>query len=109
MLPHTGLDGCGPAAFVLTSEAPSPNNTFVSPVVSSFAKRGSPQDVVLLASEGTVIPPTAAEAEAAAASTDPDSAWLGCIIAPHTIMAGTLVQVRAAGGGCRVASWSLQR
>jgi hypothetical protein len=88
-----GTDGCGPAAFVLTSEAPAANNTFVSPVVSSYAKRGSPQEVVLRASEGTVIPPTAAEAEAAAASPDPDSAWLGCIIAPHTIMAGTLVQV----------------
>ncbi len=99
-----GTNGCGAPAFVLTSEAPTGNNTLVSPLVSSYAKRGSPQDVVLRASEGSVIPPTAAELEAAAASSEPDSAWLGCIIAPHTIMAGTLVQVRARrkGWGCRI-------
>ena len=91
-----GLDGCSPPAYVLTSEAAAANNsnTFVSPTVSSYTKRGSPEEVALRASEGTVFPPTAAEAEAAAASPDPDSAWLGCIIAPNAIMAGKFVQVR---------------
>lgn len=91
-----GLDGCSPPAYVLTSEAAAANNsnTFVSPTVSSYTKRGSPEEVALRASEGTVFPPTAAEVEAAAARPDPDSAWLGCIIAPNAIMAGKLVQVQ---------------
>lgn len=93
---------------VLVSQGLSPNNSFVSPLVSSYTKRGASQDLLVQATEGTVIPPTAAELEAAAASSDPDSAWLGCIVAPRAVMAGALVEVRAteeglggaAGVGC---------
>ncbi len=106
--PGTGVDGCGSMLLVLVSQGLSPNNSFVSPLVSSYTKRGASQDLLVQATEGTVIPPTAAELEAAAASSDPDSAWLGCIVAPRAVMAGALVEVRAteeglggaAGVGC---------
>lgn len=78
---------------VLVGEALADNNSYVSPLVSSFTKQYEPQDILLTAREGTVIPPTAAETAAAAAGGDPDTAWLGCIVAANAAMAGTLVEV----------------
>lgn len=93
---HTGLDGCGSTLMVLVGEGLADNNSFVSPFVSSFTKMYEPQAILLTSEEGTVTPPTDAEAAAAAASGDLDTAWLGCIVAANAVMAGTFVQV---GGG----------
>ena len=106
--PAAGLDGCNSTTLVLVGEALSGNNSFVSPLVSSFTKQYKPQDILLTAKQGIVIPPTAADAAAAAASSNPDSAWLGCIVAPNAAMAGTLVEVRRAGRGAGCCARALE-
>ena len=49
-------------------------------------------NAMLLAANGTVIEPTAADVAAAAAS--PGSAYLGCLVSSHVIMAGAVVGVQ---------------
>lgn len=90
-----GTDGCGAPMLVLLSAAPAADNSVVSPTASTYTRLAlaSPSDLVLRAADGSVIPPTAAEAAAAAASPAPDTAWLGCIVAGHAIMAGNVAGV----------------
>ena len=49
--------------------------------------------MLLMESDGTVLLPTDAELAAAANASDPDTAWLGCIIAEGALIDGSVVAV----------------
>ncbi|KAL4431038.1 hypothetical protein ABPG75_006294 [Micractinium tetrahymenae] len=97
-----GTDGCSDPVAVLKSDGLSPDNTFVTPGVSTLQQVDNLPAVSsrLYLPDGQVILPSGAELEAAAAaaaaanrSLGNDTSWRGCFVGRHAIMDGDVVGV----------------
>jgi hypothetical protein len=103
---HNGTDGCSDPVAVLVTSWPTDTNSYVAPTVDTLTKNSDRTVTsLLMATDGVVLEPTAAELAAAANASDPSTAWLGCIVAEGTLMGGTVLAVESgvttAEGCCR--------